>query len=80
MECEELQRAVEAVLFAAGEPVEVSRLAAVFEVDESDIVKAITILSDELAFQRRGIRIIKLMDHSYQGLPWNFSFSAINRA
>ena len=65
MECEELQRAVEAVLFAAGEPVEVSRLAAVFEVDESDVVKAITILSDELAFQRRGIRIIKLED-AYQ--------------
>ena len=60
MDCTELQRAVEAVLFAAGEPVEISRLAAVFEVDEDEIVTAVSALADELAFQRRGIRIIKL--------------------
>ena len=62
MDCTELQRAVEAVLFAAGEPVEVSRLAAVFEVDEDEIVSAVSALADELAFQRRGIRIVKLED------------------
>lgn len=65
MDCTELQRAVEAVLFAAGEPVEVSRLAAVFEVDEDEIVSAVSALADELAFQRRGIRIVKLED-AYQ--------------
>ena len=37
MEFEQLQRAVEAILFAAGERVEVSRLAAVLETDESAI-------------------------------------------
>ena len=65
MDCTELQRAVEAVLFAAGEPVEVSRLAVVFEVDEDEIVSAVSALADELAFQRRGIRIVKLED-AYQ--------------
>ena len=65
MDCTELQRAVEAVLFAAGEPVEISRLAAVFEVDEDEIVTAVSALADELAFQRRGIRIIKL-ENAYQ--------------
>ena len=65
MDCTELQRAVEAVLFAAGEPVEISRLSAVFEVDEVEIISAVAALSDELAFQRRGIRIIKL-ENAYQ--------------
>lgn len=65
MDCTELQRAVEAVLFAAGEPVEISRLSAVFEVDESEIISAVSALADELAFQRRGIRIIKL-ENAYQ--------------
>lgn len=65
MDCTELQRAVEAVLFAAGEPVEISRLCAVFEVDEDEITSAVSALADEMAFQRRGIRIIKLED-AYQ--------------
>lgn len=65
MDCTELQRAVEAVLFAAGEPVEISRLTAVFEVDEDELTHAISALADEMAFQRRGIRIIKL-ENAYQ--------------
>ena len=58
----ELQRAVEAILFAAGERVEVSRLAAVLEVDPDEIKTAVDALADELAFNRRGIRIIRLED------------------
>ena len=60
MEKTDIQRAVEAILFAAGEPVELSRMAAAMEVDVSDIQEAVDNLSSELAFQRRGIRIIKL--------------------
>lgn len=60
MEITELQKAIEAILFAAGEPVECSRLAMALETDEKDVEKAVTILSDELAFNRRGIRIIRL--------------------
>ena len=65
MERKELQRAIEAVLFAAGECVEISRLSMTFEVDEDEIVKAVDALADELAFDRRGIRIIRL-DKGYQ--------------
>lgn len=65
METEELQRAIEAILFAAGERIEVSRLAAVLETDESDIIAAVDALADQLSFQRRGIRIIKL-ENGYQ--------------
>ena len=60
MEQSELQRILEAILFAAGEPVEIARLCAVLETDEKEIVSAVEALSDELAFNRRGIRIIRL--------------------
>ena len=62
MEQIELQRAIEAILFAAGERIEVSRLAMVLEVDPKEICAAADALADELAFNRRGIRIIRLED------------------
>ena len=62
MEFSELQRAIEAILFAAGERIEVSRLAATLEVDPADVIAATDGLANDLAFQRRGIRIIKLED------------------
>jgi segregation and condensation protein B len=65
MELTELQRGIEAILFASGEPVEISRLAMALASDEADIAAAADALSSELAFQRRGIRIAKL-DKAYQ--------------
>lgn len=62
MEQAELQRIVEAILFAAGERVELSRLAMVLETDEQDVKTAVEALADQLAFERRGIRIIRLED------------------
>ena len=65
MEMEELQRIIEAILFAAGECVEVSRLSAALEVDENEVVTAADALADKLAFERRGIRVIRL-ENAYQ--------------
>ena len=65
MEQTELQRAIEAILFAAGERIEVSRLAMALEADPKDIVAAADKLMDELSFERRGIRILKL-EKGYQ--------------
>lgn len=65
MEQSELQRAIEAILFAAGERVELSRLAMALEADEKDVEKAVEALADELAFERRGIRILRL-EKGYQ--------------
>ena len=65
MEIKELQRIIEAILFAAGERVEASRLAMTLEVDTKDIHEAVSLLADELAFERRGIRILKL-ENGYQ--------------
>ena len=62
MEQIELQRAIEAILFAAGERVEVDRLAMTLEVDPDEITSAADALADELAFNRRGIRILRLED------------------
>ena len=62
MEQIELQRTIEAILFAAGERMEVSRLSQVLEVDPDEIVSAMDALADELAFNRRGIRILRLED------------------
>lgn len=65
MEQIELQRAIEAILFASGERLEISRLAMTLEVDTSEIVAAANALADEFAFNRRGIRIMRL-DDGYQ--------------
>ena len=60
-----LEASIEAVLFAAGEPVAISRLAQMLEVSEDDIVFAATKLADMYSFDRRGIRLIRL-DDCYQ--------------
>lgn len=65
MEQTELQRAIEAILFAAGERVELSRLAQTLEADEMDVEAAVEALADELSFNRRGIRILRL-ERGYQ--------------
>ena len=65
MEQTELQRAIEAILFAAGERIEAARLAMALETDEDEIVAAANALVDTYAFERRGIRILKL-DKGYQ--------------
>ena len=65
MEQEQLMRILEAILFAAGERVEVARLAQVLELDPKQIVQAADRLSDELAYERRGIRVLRL-ENGYQ--------------
>lgn len=65
MERTELQRAIEAILFAAGERVETARLSMALETDEDEITAAADALADALAFERRGIRVLRL-DKGYQ--------------
>lgn len=65
MERKELHRICEAILFAAGEPVEAERLCFVTETDPDELHEAMRELMDLYAFERRGIRILRLED-SYQ--------------
>ncbi len=65
LESNEIQRALMAILFAAGEPVEAKRLAATLEVDEDEIHQELQALMDMLSYERSGIRIIRL-ESAYQ--------------
>ena len=65
MEQNDLQRALMAVLFAAGEPVAASRLAESLQVDESEIHRECEALISALSYHRSGIRIVKL-ENAYQ--------------
>lgn len=62
MEQNELQRTLMAILFAAGEPVSVQRLAQTLERDPDEIRRETRQLMDELSFHRSGIRIVQLED------------------
>ena len=60
MEFETLQRAAEAILFAAGESIALERIADALEAESQQVQQALDQLADKLAFERRGIRILKL--------------------
>ena len=65
MELEELQRAIEAILFASGERIDIQRFSYVFEVDPGEVERAADALANTYAFERRGMRILKL-EKGYQ--------------
>ena len=65
MEFEQLKRAVEAILFAAGEPVGLTRMASALQTDAADVRQACEALADLYSYERRGIRILRL-ENSWQ--------------
>ena len=65
MEQNDTQRALMAILFAAGEPVDAKRLADSLEVDEAEIHTEVQALMDDLSYNRSGIRILRL-ENAYQ--------------
>lgn len=65
MEIREIQAIIEAVLFAAGDPVEIERLADIVDVDKKSLREILKKMMDEYNFQRRGIHLIRMED-SYQ--------------
>ena len=62
MENHDIECAIEAILFVSGEPVKLSRIAAVLGVDEFNIDAAASRMRDKYSFERRGIRLLKLDD------------------
>lgn len=65
MEENELQRALMAILFAAGEPVAAARLAESLQEDEAQIHRELAALMNTLSYHRSGIRIVRL-ENAYQ--------------
>ena len=62
MELKECMGAVEAMLFAHGEPVSSERLAEVLEMQTEDMERVLLSLSDDYASQDRGICLLHLED------------------
>ena len=60
-----MQIAAESVLFASGEPVHISRICMALNTDRPRAEEALQRLGDYYAFERRGIRLIRMED-SYQ--------------
>ena len=65
MELREIEAAMEAILFAAGDPVGVERLCMSLEIDKATAEAVAQRLADRYSFERRGMRLLK-MDNTYQ--------------
>ncbi len=79
MEREEIKRAAEAILFAAGDPVSAERMALAIGAERSEVVDALKELMDIYRFQRRGMRIIRMED-AYQMVSAQELSEVITRA
>ena len=62
MKASKIQSAVEAILFAAGEPVELQRIASIFEIEPELAEQILFNLSAELDERNRGICLLRLGD------------------
>ena len=62
MDIIDIKSAIEAILFASGDPVPVARISLILEVPENDVNFAADMLSNELAANKRGIRLLRLDD------------------
>lgn len=65
MEIKEYRSAIEAILFASGEPVSASRLSEVLELDEETVCRVADDLKNEINTRAGGIMMVKL-DDQYQ--------------
>lgn len=65
MELKDTQHAIEAILFAAGEPVGTERLCLTLELDKATVDELCQHLADQLSYEHRGLRVIRL-ENSWQ--------------
>lgn len=79
MEEAEIKRAIEAILFAAGDPVGVDRMAIAIGAGRDQIEENLKALMDAYSFERRGMRIIRLED-DYQMVSAQELSEVISRA
>lgn len=65
MELKEMEAALEAILFAAGEPVAVERICLTLDLDKATVEAVCQRLADKYSYERRGLRLVR-MESSYQ--------------
>ena len=62
MEIRDIEGAIEGILFASGEPVDIERIALALELDRETTEQVLKSLEDQYAYERRGIRLIRMED------------------
>ena len=61
MDRKELESALEAILFASGEPVQVDRICVALDIDRPTVEQLLQKLMDYYAYERRGIRLLTII-------------------
>ena len=62
MDMKEIESVVEGILFAAGEPIQTDRICVAMDMDRATVEKVLQKLSDYYAYERRGIRLVRMED------------------
>ena len=62
MDKKEMEAAVESILFASGEPVNIERICVALAIDRLTAERILQGLMDYYAYERRGIRLLKIED------------------
>ena len=62
LDLHEVEAAVEAILFAAGEPLPIERICLALDLDRSTAEQVLQKLGDHYAYERRGIRLVRMED------------------
>lgn len=65
MEMKEIESAIEGILFASGEPVQVDRICVALEMDRTTVEQVLQRLMDYYSYERRGIRLLRI-EESWQ--------------
>ncbi len=65
MELPEVKAVIEGILFAAGAPVSLQRMAAAMDLPEETVQSVLRHMMDEYNFERRGIKLLRL-ENAYQ--------------
>jgi len=60
-----MEAALEAILFAAGEPVAIDRICLTLDLDKATVEAVCQRLADQYSYERRGLRLVR-MDNAYQ--------------
>ncbi|MDR1217673.1 MAG: SMC-Scp complex subunit ScpB [Oscillospiraceae bacterium] len=62
MEINDIEGAIEGILFASGDPVAVERIASVMGIEQKLVADVAGRMSDRYGFERRGVRIVRIED------------------
>lgn len=65
LEMREIESAIEGILFASGESVQIDRICMALEMDKPTVELVLKRLADHYSYERRGVRLVRMED-SYQ--------------